>query len=69
MRQKVAPDVIMGRKFIALAVSEPQAGSDVAGMVTTAKKGIYLLLIHYSFMYLSIHSFILLFIFIHCFRR
>jgi len=38
MRQKVAPDVIMGRKFIALAVSEPQAGSDVAGMVTTARK-------------------------------
>lgn len=33
MRQEVAPDVLQGKKFIALAISEPQAGSDVAGMV------------------------------------
>lgn len=33
MRQEVAPSVLQGQKFIALAISEPQAGSDVAGMV------------------------------------
>lgn len=36
MKQRVAPDVLLGRKFIALAVSEPNAGSDVAGMETIA---------------------------------
>ena len=28
----------MGRKLIALAISEPNAGSDVAGLITNAKK-------------------------------
>jgi len=32
----VARDVISGRKIMALAVSEPHAGSDVAGLLTTA---------------------------------
>ncbi len=32
------PDVIMGRKFIALAISEPNAGSDVAGLTCYATK-------------------------------
>jgi alkylation response protein AidB-like acyl-CoA dehydrogenase len=38
--QKAAyvPDVIMGRKFIALAISEPNAGSDVAGLTCTATR-------------------------------
>ncbi len=38
--QKVAyvPDVILGRKFIALAISEPNAGSDVAGLTCLATK-------------------------------
>lgn len=37
-RRRIAPEVLMGRKFIALAISEPNAGSDVAGLMTTAKK-------------------------------
>jgi len=36
MKQRVVPDVLLGRKFIALAISEPGAGSDVASMQTTA---------------------------------
>merc|ERR1711871_463859 len=32
MRAKVAPDVIAGRASIALCITEPQAGSDVAGL-------------------------------------
>jgi len=38
LKQRVAPDVFMGRKFIALAISEPHAGSDVAGLQTTARR-------------------------------
>jgi alkylation response protein AidB-like acyl-CoA dehydrogenase len=38
LKQRVAPDVFMGRKMIALAISEPQAGSDVAGLQTTATR-------------------------------
>lgn len=33
---KVVPDVLNGKKFVALAISEAFAGSDVAGMQTTA---------------------------------
>ena len=33
---KVARDVITGRKILALAVSEPHAGSDVASLQTVA---------------------------------
>ena len=38
LKQRVAPDVLMGRKFIALAISEPQAGSDVAGLTCSARR-------------------------------
>lgn len=33
-----ARDVITGKKIMALAVTEPQAGSDVANLTTTAEK-------------------------------
>ena len=36
MKEAVARPVIMGRKNICLAISEPGAGSDVAGLATTA---------------------------------
>ena len=35
---KYLPDIISGKKITAVAVTEPDAGSDVAGMRTTAKK-------------------------------
>lgn len=38
LRQTVAREVIMGRKQCSLAISEPYAGSDVAGLRTTAKR-------------------------------
>ena len=38
MRRRVAPDVLMGRELIALAISEPNAGSDVAGMALEARR-------------------------------
>jgi alkylation response protein AidB-like acyl-CoA dehydrogenase/predicted heme/steroid binding protein len=38
LKQRVVPDVLLGKKYISLAISEPQAGSDVAGMVTTAER-------------------------------
>jgi alkylation response protein AidB-like acyl-CoA dehydrogenase/predicted heme/steroid binding protein len=38
IRDKVVPEVLMGHKRICLAISEPAAGSDVAGMTTTAVK-------------------------------
>eukprot|EP00004_Rigifila_ramosa_P008073 TRINITY_DN1923_c0_g1_i1.p1 TRINITY_DN1923_c0_g1~~TRINITY_DN1923_c0_g1_i1.p1 ORF type:complete len:346 (-),score=85.38 TRINITY_DN1923_c0_g1_i1:55-1092(-) len=37
LKRRVAPDVLMGRKYIALAVSEPNAGSDVAGLALEAR--------------------------------
>lgn len=37
-KAKVVPDVLSGRKLICLAISEAFAGSDVAGLRTTAKK-------------------------------
>lgn len=37
MKRRVAPDVLLGKKFISLAVSEPNAGSDVAGIATVAR--------------------------------
>jgi alkylation response protein AidB-like acyl-CoA dehydrogenase len=36
LKKYVCPDVISGKKFICLAISEPYAGSDVAGIKTTA---------------------------------
>jgi alkylation response protein AidB-like acyl-CoA dehydrogenase len=35
---KVVPEVFSGKKFIALAISEAFAGSDVSGLQTTAVK-------------------------------
>jgi acyl-CoA dehydrogenase len=36
LKDKVARDVITGKKLICLAVTEPYAGSDVANIRTTA---------------------------------
>jgi len=38
IRDKVLPEVLRGERRICLAISEPAAGSDVAGMLTTAVK-------------------------------
>ena len=38
IRNKVVPEVLSGKKFICLAISEAFAGSDVQGLRTTAKK-------------------------------
>jgi alkylation response protein AidB-like acyl-CoA dehydrogenase len=38
LKDKVARDVIQGRKHICLAISEPWAGSDVANIRTTARR-------------------------------
>ena len=38
LKKRVIPDVLAGKKFISLAISEAFAGSDVAGLRTTAKK-------------------------------
>lgn len=38
IRDRVVPEVLRGDKRICLAISEPAAGSDVAGMLTTATK-------------------------------
>ncbi|KAI9359391.1 acyl-CoA dehydrogenase/oxidase [Pilaira anomala] len=37
LREKVVPDCLAGEKIIALAITEPSAGSDVANLMTTAK--------------------------------
>lgn len=36
LKQRIAPAVVRGEKFICLAISEPQAGSDVSNLSTTA---------------------------------
>lgn len=38
VRKEVLPDILAGKKFIALAISEAFVGSDVRGMRTWAKK-------------------------------
>ena len=38
IKAKVVPEVLDGKKFICLAISEAQAGSDVMGLQTTAVK-------------------------------
>lgn len=38
LKDKVAKDCLAGRKFICLAITEPAAGSDVANLVTEARK-------------------------------
>lgn len=36
LQAKIVPEVLSGKKFICLAISEAFAGSDVSGMQTTA---------------------------------
>ncbi len=38
LKNKVCRDVITGKKNICLAISEPWAGSDVAGIKTSARR-------------------------------
>jgi acyl-CoA dehydrogenase len=38
MKEVVVPKVLSGNKIICLAISEPNAGSDVANIITTAKR-------------------------------
>ena len=38
VRDRVVPEVLSGKKFICLAISEAFAGSDVQGLKTTATK-------------------------------
>ena len=38
LRDRIVDEVLSGQKFISLAISEAFAGSDVAGLRTTAKK-------------------------------
>ena len=38
LKAKVVPEVLSGKKFISLAISEAFAGSDVAGLKCAAKK-------------------------------
>lgn len=38
LKERVAPVCLRGEKFICLCISEPSAGSDVAGMQTTASR-------------------------------
>ena len=38
LQQRVLPDLLLGKKRICIAISEPEAGSDVANVTTTAVK-------------------------------
>ena len=38
LQAKVVPDILQAKKFICLAITEAFAGSDVAGLQTTALK-------------------------------
>ena len=38
LQQRVLPDLIKGQKRICIAITEPDAGSDVASIATTAEK-------------------------------
>jgi len=38
LKARVVPDILAGKKFICLAISEAMAGSDVLGLQTTAVK-------------------------------
>ena len=38
LKARIVPEVLSGKKFICLAISEAFAGSDVMGLKTTAKK-------------------------------
>jgi acyl-CoA dehydrogenase len=38
LQERVVPDILLGKRRICIAISEPDAGSDVANIQTTAKK-------------------------------
>jgi alkylation response protein AidB-like acyl-CoA dehydrogenase len=38
MKKKIIPECLRGDKRVCLAITEPSAGSDVAGLTTTAVK-------------------------------
>jgi acyl-CoA dehydrogenase len=38
LQERIVPDILLGKKRICIAISEPDAGSDVANIQTTAKK-------------------------------
>jgi alkylation response protein AidB-like acyl-CoA dehydrogenase len=38
LKARIGPDILAGKKFICLAISEAFAGSDVMGMQTHAEK-------------------------------
>jgi len=38
LKQRICPPVLMGKKILCLAITEPGGGSDVANLQTTAKK-------------------------------
>lgn len=38
LQERVVPDILLGKKRICIAISEPEAGSDVANVTTTATK-------------------------------
>jgi alkylation response protein AidB-like acyl-CoA dehydrogenase len=38
LKKQIIPDILGGKKFICLAITEPSTGSDTASLQTTAKK-------------------------------
>ena len=38
LQDRFLPDILLGRKRICIAITEPEAGSDVANIQTTAEK-------------------------------
>lgn len=38
LQERFLPDILLGKKRICIAITEPEAGSDVAGIQTTAEK-------------------------------
>lgn len=38
LQERVVPEIVLGKKRICIAITEPDAGSDVANITTTAKK-------------------------------
>ena len=38
LQERAVPDILLGKKRICIAISEPDAGSDVANVTTTARK-------------------------------
>lgn len=38
LQERFVPDLLLGKKRVCIAITEPDAGSDVANITTTAKK-------------------------------